>query len=277
MSTISSYTDFNREERHFCAILMHALLSSKEVAEAFISLIKDTARSEEPRVLDTESLEVFLEPAVLRDHWSSLGPWKSDTAYFNETHLNRRELLKQLFSNHGISDGVFNEAFLWTGVPHESKLRFPGRWSHRSLQESSLSKEHKCVLNEKERVVFNAIPDLLLSSSAGLLFIEAKLLSPEGKDSHGYNQYRTTKLIAERVKQVVPVYQDASQSRSLIIATKSAAAAEKEGVPTLLWKCIGVSFHDTGKLDDFSASAMSRLSKFPSEPCPHGGVHDRRL
>lgn len=63
LRTDADYTEFNREERHYCALLFHLLLKPGGI-ESFLELCGLDASG-----VDIASAEVFFEYAHLRDRW----------------------------------------------------------------------------------------------------------------------------------------------------------------------------------------------------------------
>lgn len=81
------FWDINREERWFCFLFGHALLSSKVTRERFSRLIKGRAE------LDPGNFEVYVEVAALRDYWNDLG---DPVRYDRVTHEARLVALNAL-------------------------------------------------------------------------------------------------------------------------------------------------------------------------------------
>ena len=77
------YLEVNREERFYCALFGHSLLSSQVVRERFASLVQSKFQLS----LKPATFEVFLEVAALRDYWNDLG---NPIVYDEETHRKRR-------------------------------------------------------------------------------------------------------------------------------------------------------------------------------------------
>lgn len=202
------YEEVNREERFYCALFSHALLSSAATRSSFSQLVEDKIRLR----VSPEQMRVFLEAAVLRDYWNDLG---DPRVYLEATHDRRREVLDELLVIGELrSELIDRHGLFWSGgiAPAEakSKLQSPARW--RIPQESSdgLSDEDLKNLRRLERA-FNAKPDILLVSGAMALMLEAKLESGEAvyDQGEGGKQIKQTdiqKFIAEILVKLVPEF-----------------------------------------------------------------------
>jgi hypothetical protein len=197
MFTNQRYIEVNREERHFCALFVHALLSSKLVRTSFIEVI----RSRYGIKLSPDSLEIYLEAAALRDYWNNLG---DSRRYSLATSQKRRQVLNGIVEYMGYSGSVIDQyPFFWTnGIDgHKSKLWSPSHWSSSAIEDSSLTN----LLSVKW--AFNAKPDIMMISDGCALLIEGKLESSEGKyDASGQGQEETQQLIANLLKEFIPTF-----------------------------------------------------------------------
>jgi hypothetical protein len=145
------YLEVNREERFFCALFGHALLSSSIIRERFARL----AQSKFGITMQPATMEVYLEAAALRDYWNDLG---DPVVYSDDTHRKRREVLGSLLSVMNVSEDVIDKHHLfWTSERH-NKLWSPGRWKPKALKESGFAELVKL------RWAFNAKPDILIVS-----------------------------------------------------------------------------------------------------------------
>lgn len=201
------YEVVNREERFYCALFGHALLSSAATRASFSQLVKKQLGL----MLSPENMRVFLEVAVLRDYWNNLG---DPRAYSDVTHDRRREVLNELLVIGKVPPELIDRHdFFWTaGIPRpesgpRSKLWSPGRWD--------ISKKNSRGLPDRElenllrlKWAFNAKPDMLLVSGATAIMLEAKLESGEGvyDKSEGGKQTDIQKFIAEILTELVPVF-----------------------------------------------------------------------
>lgn len=188
----SEYAHVNREERHFCFLVGHALLAQREARSRFCALV---AQERPGCVLDADDLQVFVEAAALRDFWHDLG---DPVAYDEETGRRRRAVVDALLAHMGCAVGVDEYDLFWTSAARK-KLWSPGRWSIAALKKAGLD----ALLPLKW--AFNAKPDFLLLSSAHALLIEAKLESGVGR-SEGYDQLQVQRLIAELLTGFVPAF-----------------------------------------------------------------------
>jgi hypothetical protein len=185
------YSAVNREERFYCALFAHALLSSEALRQRFAEFV--AARLDV--ALDPASLQVYLETAALRDYWYDLG---SATKYTAETHARRRTVLDAILRTMEIDPSVIDTSpFFWSSGLG-SKLWFPGRWSTDKLKEAGLTPLVQV------RWAFNAKPDMLLLSPRGALMIEAKVESSEGSNDSGYDQLLTQELIIRLWRELIP-------------------------------------------------------------------------
>lgn len=187
------YSSVNREERFFCNLFAHSLLSSA----AFRQRFADFATQRLDVALDPENLQVYLETAALRDYWHDLG---NATKYDADTHARRRAVLDAILRMFEIDPVVIdNTSFFWTSGPG-SKLWYPGKWSKDKLKESGLDSLIQVCW------AFNAKPDMLLLSPSGALVIEAKVESGEGNNDSGYDQLGTQKLIIQLWRNLIPCF-----------------------------------------------------------------------
>lgn len=190
-----SYLAVNREERFYCFLFAHALLSSPSYRERIVALIRDRRGVE----LDPTALEVFVEVAALRDFWNDLGDPRE---YNRETHERRLAAIHAIMGMESIDPTIIDKCpVFWTGKPG-SKLWYPGRWDVRELEGAGLRQLKRI------RWAFNAKPDILLLSPKAGLVIEAKVESGEGRDEEaGYDQIETQKLIISLWKALIPAFE----------------------------------------------------------------------
>ena len=148
MQELKRYLDFCREERHYCALLAHALLSSDAARQRIVARINAVIAGAE---LQADALEVYVEPAVLRDHWQSLGDFRR---YTPALHAARRDVLCKLLAVALAPEAPGRAAvedFLaqpWLCPPRSKKYVSPGRWplaavkAYRRVQGLSTSSGH---------------------------------------------------------------------------------------------------------------------------------------
>ena len=157
------FQQVTREERHFCFLLGHSLLSSQLARQAFVSLAGEKNVS-----LDADNLQVFVEVAALRDYWSDLG---NPRKYCDKTRRARESVLRALLEHQGLPvDKLMKLGFLWS-TGREPKLHSPGRWSLK-LMDKELN---EVFTDDQKRAdvrsllcalkwAFNAKPDFLMIS-----------------------------------------------------------------------------------------------------------------
>ena len=247
------FAEINREERHYCAVLMHTLLASEVFRSCFAELVSGRIR----RPLDPGALEVFVEPAVLRDYWFDLGPSKPLSAYLSHTHELRRGVVLALLERHGWGEDKLNLDLFWTKTPRLSKLRFPGNWSSGAIASAVL--DHPDGGLNRERTAFKAIPDMLLSSPGSAVFLEAKLYSPEGKDPGGYLQFDNLRTITSLVADLVPAFAGSCEPVVLSLKAPPLSTGEDERIRTISWKEVAAMALESGPPDAFSAKTFRRL------------------
>jgi len=246
MFTNQRYIEVNREERHFCALFVHALLSSEIVRAAFVEMV----RSRYGIGLSPDSLEIYLEAAALRDYWNSLGDFRK---YSLATKQQRRHVLNGIVEYMGYNSNVIDEYhFFWTNEINgdKSKLWSPGHWSSSAIQASSLTN----LLRVKW--AFNAKPDIMMISDGCALLIEGKLESPEGKyDASGQGQEETQQLIADLLKQFVPTFRQTT-FHNILLARQSPS---KDRWPlSFTWKDI-IDILKPAQLDIFTHECFDQL------------------
>lgn len=239
------YAAVNREERHYCSLLAHALLSSSSTRQYLVEVLRERIDAS----LDPEHLAVFVEAAVLRDYWYDLG---DPAAYTDQTGSARRAVVEQVLGMYETDPAVIDRHALFWTPSTKPKLWYPGRWNHEALVAAGLEKL------KTPRWAFRAIPDLLLTSPGVAVFIEAKLESGEGKDESGYSQYAVAKEIAKLVKALVPSFADGFVGPATLGRTGT----------TITWAELepAVSSSD---LDAFTKDAFKRLAAYaPSWASP---------
>lgn len=187
------YSAVNREERFFCSLFAHALLSSPPFRERIVGLVADRLEM----VLDPLNLHVYLEAAALRDYWRDLGdPGQYDAV----THARRRAILDAVLRSVEVDPHLIDAHELFWTAGTGSKLCYPGRWSRQQLQAVGLGKLLAV------RWAFNAKPDMLLLSPSGALVLEAKVGSGEGYDDAGYQQMETQQRVVELWRELIPCF-----------------------------------------------------------------------
>jgi hypothetical protein len=188
-----SYASVNREERHFCFLVGHALLGYRAARQGLADLLQTRYPG---CILDPDNLQIFVEAAALRDFWHDLG---DPVAYDDETGRRRRVVIEALLEHANVDKNVLDQHLLFWTSAVRTKLWSPGRWSLDALREAGLESLSRV------KWAFNAKPDFLLTSPGQLVLIEAKLESGVGR-SGGYDQLETQRLIGEILVRLVPAF-----------------------------------------------------------------------
>lgn len=197
---MQSFLETNREERFFCAVLLHVVLTQSPSQERILSALGEAAGIR----LDPDDLECYVEVAALRDAWRALGDHK---IWSQELYEARRGLLLALARSPTACAyaGTVDEfegllqanAFFWTGGPG-SKLVSPGRWPLGAIGCVSTDVLGGAKNLTALKWAFNSKLDLLLLSGRAGVLIEAKAASGFGGNSKtGFDQQRVQQLIAE--------------------------------------------------------------------------------
>jgi hypothetical protein len=198
---VTSFLDTTREERFFCAALMHVLLTRTASQTRLVQRFADASGT----ALSAEDLEVYTEIAALRDAWASLGDFK---VYADRTHSARLHLLHRLLTEFVGFEGTAEALHELVGrrpevfLSKKGKIISPGRWPIQQLETlDPLSPDRLRDL----RWAFNAKPDLLLLSGGQGVLIEAKAASGFGSNSAtGYSQAHILEVVAQLFPIVVP-------------------------------------------------------------------------
>jgi hypothetical protein len=182
----------NREERCFVALLAHMLLGCQEAREHACSLLSQ--RLEGAPRLDPAHLEVYVEPAPLRDYWRELGDYKSKTG---RTYEARRRVIIDVLSSIDLPpDLIDRESAFWTkGGIQTGRLWSPGHWTLGRAVDP-VTTAHVAALTEIKQA-WNSKPDLLLLSGSNGIFIEAKVESGFGK-----HQLRNAATVARLLRRL---------------------------------------------------------------------------
>lgn len=237
----SLYHEVNREERHYCAILAHTLLSSPSTRKNFTDLVKQKFKLD----FAPDDLEIYIEAAILRDYWKDLG---DPRRYLETTHIQRRKIIELIMNHYGPASYNLDEISLFWTRGNPRKLWSPGRWSTPALKEKGWDKLLKV------KWAFNAKPDLLLISGNTILVVEAKVESIEGSYD-GATQLGIQKLIARLINQLIPAYKKAK------IKTTFLSLHNPKGIT---WKEI-LNMMNEKELDAFTIKTMQQLKKYYQE------------
>lgn len=232
------YFKINREERFFCFLVCHAILSSEGFRKGFLKLI-DRKRDVN---LDPNSVEIYPEAAVLRDYWHDLG---NPTTYDEKTGKKRRSILVSLLSNYVDLPGsiVDENSFFWT---EKKKLWSPGHWDLESINVAGFKKYQAEMLRDI-KWAFNCKPDIMLVSNGTIILFEAKVESKIGRSNLGYDQFKIQELVGRLVKNLVPIYEN-SHFLNMLIKNQ----ADKDDIS---WQEL-VKLMDHSDIDDFSKKSF---------------------
>lgn len=236
MFSSKKYSQVNREERHFCFLLAHSILSSDDFRAGFTALLE----SELSLSVGKEIPDVYLEAATLRDYWRDLG---DPVAYTPETHANRKSVVDRIVEEHAPQIKSIDEHdFFWTA---RHKLWSPGRWSNSKLKRGGFSG----LLHVKW--AFNAKPDLMLDFNSVTVLIEAKVESPVDRDRNGYDQLQAQELISTLLVDLVPSFRSKHVTTLLLSNTKRA---------DIHWKDLIALAKGSG-LDAFTKESFGHMGK----------------
>lgn len=246
MFTNQRYIEVNREERHFCALLVHALLSSEVARDGFTELISSKCDIK----LDPDRMEIFLEAAALRDYWNKLGDSKK---YEKDTRNKRRQVLNSIVEDKGYNASVIDKyPFFWTNGIYgkNTKLWSPGHWNSSAIEKSPLPNLLKV------KWAFNAKPDIMMISKDCAILIEGKLESPEGKYSaSGQGQEETQRLIAHLLKELVPAFREVT-FHNMLLALRS---PKNDKWPKFItWRYV-IDIINEAQLDAFTKENFEQL------------------
>lgn len=252
------FQEITREERHFCFLLGHSLLSSSKTRQSFVSLVGNLGKKSIS--LDEKNMKVFVEVAVLRDYWRKLG---NPRTYCKKTHNAREKVLRALLKHQGQAEDMFKRYhFFWSAGIDDSKLHSPGRWSVKGM-ESELRDDPDAV--EKLRALhalklaFNAKPDFLIISGGKALMIEAKVESGIGSyGGSGEDQVETQKLIAKLLMKYVPSFRGIEIVQ--LTLGKAVSGSKKTSFDfDLTWNQISDCV-DNSEVDEFTRSSLAGLA-----------------
>lgn len=230
-----SFLEITREERFFCALLTHGVLSSASLRSAFYERLSAAADVD----LDPSegATEVYTEVAWLRDHWRNLG----DPAQWNdEIDARRAEFLEAcLNAMNRPAQENFTEPFFRTSG---NKLMSPGRWKLEDAQQRGV---------ERLKWAFNAKPDFAFVCSDRAVLLEVKVESPPGAEQDDIQG-----LLCDLMWAVSPYL--TTVKRAWLANT-----AINSGAHTVLWAEVArmVQHLPLEELDDFTRRALRRFAQ----------------
>ncbi|MCS6127870.1 hypothetical protein G3485_12820 [Shewanella baltica] len=189
-----SFRDVNREEQAYCSLFAHALIASSEVRDFFFNKCGIELKGEE--------VEVYVEPAPLRDYWYALGDPKKHS---KATEMARKQVLSQFIEHYQVGLDIDETDFFWTVNTKSSngkgKLRSPGIWESENIRQAEL--ERLFIL----KYAFNSKLDIMLLTESHVIFIEAKLESAES--SYGVSRFTQTEIqneIGKLITEFIPAF-----------------------------------------------------------------------
>lgn len=234
------YYEINREERFYCFLFAHALLSSHHVRSGFARLVERRFKV----ILDPDDLEVYVEAAVLRDFWHDLG---DPNVYSDKTHLRRRKVLEAILNEFDVPASTLEAYDLFWTTGERNKLWSPGRWSEGALKQNGLEN----IIPVKW--AFNAKPDIMVFSGNNVLLIEAKVESGEGRDGQsGYQQFENQQLVSRLIKLLVPQFRNSTIANTVL---------ELKSVKGISWDKV-VSIVRNSDVDKFTKNCLSQIQRF---------------
>ena len=165
------YSQINREERNYAAILYSALLM-KDNLHKFIAIIKS------PLKTINNDFGVYFEYAFLRDIWYDI---KGEEANDIKRNIVKEKLpISNIAEIHKLDPFEFNKYFGVVGKPSKDHIQFPGNWSIRKYQENIIN-DDDFVKICRFKWSFNIKPDIVVHLNKDeAICIEAKHESGEG-------------------------------------------------------------------------------------------------
>lgn len=239
-----SFLQINREERFFCSLLTHGLLTSEALRGQFYRRVHQATG-----ILlraDLGQTEVYSEVAWLRDHWRNLGNPLNWTSQLEEERI--AFLIRCLAPlGRGLADVEHRSFFRTAGkVP---KVVSPGRWPLVALRDDKALQALKWAFNSK--------PDFLLVDGSRAVIIEAKVESGPGKAPSGFSQDEVQHVLCSLIPAAAP-YLDEKVGRMWLAPAPIASVAA-----TVLWADVADMVANTpdDQLDAFSRTGLERFAR----------------
>jgi len=166
-----SYSEINREERNYAAILYAALLKIDNL-EKFIEITGGS-----PSRLEKD-FGIYFEYAFLRDLWDQIGGNEANNIKKGLILDNLQISQKGNISGFSIED--FNQIFGVSGKPSKDNISFPGKWAIQKFHPNF--PDNKDFLNIcRFKWSFNIKPDLVIHLNKNeAICVEIKYTSGEG-------------------------------------------------------------------------------------------------
>jgi hypothetical protein len=192
------FYEFVREERQYCAVLAHLLMSSGENLRTFVQLVNQQLADARPFEY-SEGTEIYLEYSYLRDKWRELSsPLREDPrtnrrGAYDAVNLKKREFIADLLlglpevqdldppdASRGAA--AWNQYFMGsTGGRIVREVASPALWPVSGLAAQFAHAPATFYALCKVKWSFRIKPDLVMvMPDQRPLCIEAKMESPEG-------------------------------------------------------------------------------------------------
>jgi hypothetical protein len=210
------FYEFLREERQYCAVLAHLLMSRRDNVSKFVDLI-NRYLPETERFADDGEAEIYLEYAYLRDTWDALKaelrvePRRNRATSYDAVNLKKREfvidLLRRVPSLQGIAGStlpetamMWNEYFMGTaGRRIIREVASPALWSVAGLEEQFGGEPDVFYDLCRVKWSFRIKPDLVvLLPRQRPICVEAKMESGEGTYPTGSECAIVDRVMGER-------------------------------------------------------------------------------
>lgn len=186
LAGFKSYGDVVREERFFCAVLFHLLLSDERALQAFLEMCGVKTDG-----LDLRKVRVYVEYAMARDLWDSLGKSKESNERKKQFIMSKVNPIPTSIVDLNIEK--FNKKFVAGRISPEY-IQSPGRWG---IGRICGSLENPEVVRKacKLKWAFNIKPDIVIELNTDtVVCVEAKMESGEGQ----YPSSAERKILKER-------------------------------------------------------------------------------
>lgn len=240
-ANVKRYGPVVREERFFCAVLFHLLLTDNAVLQQLLE--KAGVPNHENYTCD--SVRVFVEYAMARDLWNSL----DDDGKANEKK--KKFILDCLGNPSGLENletEEFNKKLVAGSKISKDKIQSPARWGEEKIK--VFFKDQKFIENAcKLKWAFNVKPDIVIELyDDSAVCIEAKVES--GQDVYtvaGYTQtqsdvqkYLMTDLLGFNLYQVflAPKNSKANEGKEIHHITWSELLNENGGTNTTITEAV---------------------------------------
>ncbi|TIC80301.1 hypothetical protein [Crenobacter intestini] len=240
--------EVNREERFYCALLAHAVLSSSRVRAAICEAINGVTGSH----LDPEGLEVYVEVAAMRDYWNRLGGPSR-----NGGDDRKLEVLRKIFAKENLPESMLQSPVFRTKT---GALPNPGKWGIEEISKAfpEYASDEKLNSFRMIKYSFNAKPDMLFVSGGEAVLVEAKIESGESMYEGGISQTAVQGKISELVKDLAPCYQETRFFNTMLVLKQN------RDQPVLTWSAVigcleSVTSEHADEIDPFTMRCFHQL------------------